>query len=109
MSTKIFNLLIALALLLLSCSPIKKLYVPFGEAKSIHASKNDDVIRIYFDRMGFIYPEMDFNNGEFKTFGYQYTIMYIARIHSQAEFLFAKVLALRRKVFSDFEAFENLL
>ena len=46
------------------------------------------------------------NNGEFKTFGYQYTIMYIARIHSQAEFLFAKVLALRGKVFSDFEASE---
>ena len=28
------------------------------------------------------------NNGEFQTNGYQHTIMYMARIHSQAEFLF---------------------
>ena len=46
------------------------------------------------------------NNGEFQTTGYQYTIMYMARIHSQAEFLFAKVLSLRGKLFSDYEASE---
>lgn len=46
------------------------------------------------------------NNGEFKTNGYQYTIMYMTRIHSQAEFLFAKVLSLRGKLYSDYEASE---
>ncbi len=46
------------------------------------------------------------NNGEFQTNGYQHTIMYMARIHSQAEFLFAKVLSLRGKLFSDYEASE---
>jgi hypothetical protein len=43
---------------------------------------------------------------EFKTLGYQYTITYMSRVHSQAEFLFAKILALRGKVFSDYEASE---
>ena len=43
---------------------------------------------------------------EFNSIGYQYTIMYMARIHSQAEFLFAKVLALRGKVYSNYEASE---
>jgi len=46
------------------------------------------------------------NIEEFNSIGYQYTIMYMARIHSQAEFLFTKVLALRGKVYSDFEASE---
>lgn len=46
------------------------------------------------------------NNGEFQTHGYQYTIMYMARIHSQAEFLFAKVLALRGKFYSNYETSE---
>lgn len=46
------------------------------------------------------------NNGEFLSTGYQYTIMYMARIHSQAEFLFAKVLSLRGKVYSNYEASE---
>ena len=43
---------------------------------------------------------------EFNSIGYQYTIMYMARINSQAEFLFAKVLALRGKVYSNYEASE---
>ncbi|MDP9078459.1 MAG: hypothetical protein M3O71_13585 [Bacteroidota bacterium] len=42
----------------------------------------------------------------FKTIGYQYTIMYMSRVHSQAEFLFAKILSLRGKVFSDYEVSE---
>jgi len=46
------------------------------------------------------------NNGEFSTHGYQYTIMYMARIHSQAEFLFVKVLGLRGKLYSEYEASE---
>ena len=46
------------------------------------------------------------NNGEFHLDGYQYTIMYMSRIHSQAEFLFAKVLSLRGKLYSDYEASE---
>jgi hypothetical protein len=46
------------------------------------------------------------NIEEFNSIGYQYTIMYMARIHSQAEFLFAKVLALRGKVYSNYEASE---
>ncbi|MCB0533490.1 MAG: hypothetical protein KDD14_14910 [Saprospiraceae bacterium] len=46
------------------------------------------------------------SNGEFTTIGYQYTIMYMARIHSQAEFLFSKVLANRGKLFSDYETSE---
>lgn len=46
------------------------------------------------------------NNGEFQTNGYQYTIMYMARIHSQAECLFAKVLSLRDKLFTNYEASE---
>lgn len=43
---------------------------------------------------------------DFQSLAYQYTIMYIARIHSQAEFLFAKVLLLRGKLFSNYEASE---
>jgi hypothetical protein len=43
---------------------------------------------------------------EFMTFGYQYTIMYMSRIHSQAEFIFGKILSLRGKLFSDYEASE---
>lgn len=46
------------------------------------------------------------NNGEFQLIGFQYTIMYMARIHSQAEFLFSKVLMLREKLFSSYEASE---
>ncbi|KIA83951.1 hypothetical protein [Kaistella jeonii] len=46
------------------------------------------------------------NIEEFNSIGYQYTIMYMARIHSQAEFLFTKILALRGKVYSDYEASE---
>ena len=46
------------------------------------------------------------NNREFKTRGYTYTIMYIARIHSQAEFLFSKVLNLKGKLYSDYEISE---
>ena len=46
------------------------------------------------------------NFDAFRTIGYQYTIMYMSRIHSQAEFLFAKILSLRGKVFSDYEASE---
>lgn len=45
-------------------------------------------------------------NGEFELIGFQYTIMYMSRIHSQAEFLFAKVLMLRDKLFSNYEASE---
>ena len=32
------------------------------------------------------------NIKEFNSIGYQHTIIYMARIHSQAEFLFTKVL-----------------
>jgi len=46
------------------------------------------------------------NIEEFNSIGYQYTIMYMARIHSQAEFLFTKVLGLRGKIYSDYEASE---
>jgi len=46
------------------------------------------------------------NNGEFHLVGYQYTIMYMARINSIAQFLFAKVLSLRGKLYSPFEASE---
>lgn len=46
------------------------------------------------------------NNGEFDLDGCQYTIMYMARIHSQAEFIFAKVLSLRDKLYSHYEASE---
>lgn len=31
---------------------------------------------------------------ELNHIGYQYTIMYMSRIHSQAEFIFSKILAL---------------
>ena len=43
------------------------------------------------------------NNGEFSTIGYQYTIMYMARLFSQAEFLSYKIMALTGKVFSKYE------
>ena len=43
---------------------------------------------------------------EYKTLGYQYTIMYMSRIHSLSEFIFGKILSLRNKLFSDFEASE---
>jgi hypothetical protein len=46
------------------------------------------------------------NIEEFNSTGYQYTIMYMSRIHSQAEFLFTKVLALREKIYSNYEASE---
>ncbi|MBI9052331.1 MAG: hypothetical protein JEY96_00845 [Bacteroidales bacterium] len=46
------------------------------------------------------------NNGEFHLDGCQYTIMYMSRIHSLAEFLFAKILSLRGKIYSDYEASE---
>ncbi|WP_333810111.1 hypothetical protein [Flavobacterium sp.] len=43
---------------------------------------------------------------EFYEKGYQYTIMYIARIHSQAEFLFSKVILLEDKLYSKYEISE---
>lgn len=43
---------------------------------------------------------------EFHIKGYQYTIMYIARIHSQAEFLFSKVILLEDKLYSKYEISE---
>lgn len=43
------------------------------------------------------------NNGEFRTIGCQYTIMYMARLFSQAEFLSYKIMALTGKVFSKYE------
>ncbi|QEM12593.1 hypothetical protein [Mucilaginibacter rubeus] len=43
---------------------------------------------------------------EFHTPGYQYTIMYMSRTHSLAEFIFSKILAYQGKLFSDLEAFE---
>ena len=43
---------------------------------------------------------------EFYEKGYQYTIMYIARIHSQAEFLFSKVIMLEDKLYSKYEISE---
>lgn len=44
------------------------------------------------------------NNGEFNTIGCQYTLMYMARLYSQAEFLSTKILSLVGKVFSNYEA-----
>jgi len=44
------------------------------------------------------------NNGEFHTVGCQYTIMYMAKLYSQAEFLSSKILSLTDKVFSKYEA-----
>ncbi|WP_339758453.1 hypothetical protein [Algoriphagus aquimarinus] len=41
------------------------MYVPFGEAKEFHNEEKDDVIRIYFDRMGFIYPDIPIKSEEF--------------------------------------------
>jgi hypothetical protein len=49
-----------------SCSPIKKLYVPFSEAKQLHAQSNDNITRIYFDRMGFVYPDLQIPYDDFK-------------------------------------------
>ncbi len=46
------------------------------------------------------------NSGEFNSIGYQYTIMYMARIHSQAEFLFAKILSFQDKIYSKYETSE---
>lgn len=46
------------------------------------------------------------HNGEFELISFQYTIMYMSRIHSQAEFLFSKVLMLRDKIYSHYEASE---
>ena len=43
---------------------------------------------------------------EFTKIDYQYTIMYIARIHSQAEFLFSKVILLEGKLYSKYEVSE---
>lgn len=43
------------------------------------------------------------NNGEFKTIGCQYTIMYMARLFSQAAFLSHKIMKLTGKVFSKYE------
>ena len=46
------------------------------------------------------------NIKEFNSIGYQYTIMYMARIHSQAEFLYTKVLSLIGKIYSYYAASE---
>ena len=46
------------------------------------------------------------NIKEFNYIGYQYTIMYMARIHSQAEFLYTKVLSLIGKIYSYYAASE---
>ena len=43
---------------LFSCDPIKKLYVKFGDEKPILENKKDGVIRIFFDRQGVIYPDI---------------------------------------------------
>jgi hypothetical protein len=48
-----------------SCTPIKKLYVPFSEAKLKYAELKDDVIRIYFDRFGFLYPDLNIPYSDF--------------------------------------------
>lgn len=44
------------------------------------------------------------NNGEFSTIGCQYTLMYMARLYSQSEFLSFKVLSLIGNLFSEYEA-----
>ncbi len=43
------------------------------------------------------------NNGEFKTIGFQYTLMYMARLFSQADFLAHKIMKLTGTVFSRYE------
>jgi hypothetical protein len=50
---------LVIALLFFACTPIKKLYVDFGAAKKELARKNDGVTRIYFDRYGALYPDID--------------------------------------------------
>lgn len=61
-----YLLIIGVLAIIASCSPIKNLYVPFSEAKQKHSIENDGVIRIYFDRMGFIYPDIEVCNKDFK-------------------------------------------
>ncbi len=64
------NIKIVITLLLFhgfsSCSPLKKLYVPFSEAKQVHSGFKDNIIRIYFDRMGFVYPDTQISYEDFK-------------------------------------------
>lgn len=49
---------------LCSCDPIKKLYAKFGEAKPLLENKNDSVIRLFFDRQGFLYPDIEIADKE---------------------------------------------
>jgi hypothetical protein len=57
-------LFVCLAALAVSCSPIAKLYVKYGEAKPTLEARHDGVIRLFFDRMGTIYPDAPLTNAE---------------------------------------------
>ena len=48
------------------------------------------------------------NNLEFTTHGYQYTIMYITRIHAQMDFLLGKMIKLSGELFSKQEVSETI-
>jgi hypothetical protein len=43
---------------LMGCTPISKLYIPFGDAKLQHAQSKDAIVRLYFDRHGQLYPDI---------------------------------------------------
>lgn len=60
------TIFLSLIICISSCSPLKKLYVPFSEAKTKYEKLNDGVLRIYFDRLGFIYPDLEIKYETFK-------------------------------------------
>ncbi|MGB0870955.1 MAG: hypothetical protein ACPGSD_15290 [Flavobacteriales bacterium] len=54
------------SIMIISCKPIRQLHIPFSIAKEELSSKNDNVIRIYFDYLGSIYPNITIKDKEFR-------------------------------------------
>src|SRR4051812_39508571 len=54
---KLHFLIAIFCLLLTGCGSIRKLYIQYGSVREQQEQLHDDVIRVYIDRTGFLYPD----------------------------------------------------
>lgn len=63
-----FTLVVFVLCLISACNRIQRLYIQYGDAKqTIEKWGDDQVLRIYFDRQGFIYPDYHISDAALKS------------------------------------------
>jgi hypothetical protein len=67
---------VIILIVLLSCDPISKLYVKFGEVKPVLEKRDDDAFTIFFDREGTIYPDLTLSDSLIKYYDSRLQYLY---------------------------------